>query len=336
MASKQPESQIEVGILPPGHWARQGAGRKAEDVSDDSSSTTESLSSSILEYRTIHGRTYQSERHADYWGPVDQTHQEAMDINHHVLTLTLGGKLYLAPIPKHIKTAVDIGTGTGIWAIDFAEQFPSASVIGTDIAPIQPSWIPPNLRFQIDDCTLPWTFPPSSLDYIHTRWLIGSIPSWPALFTSAFIALKPGGYLESYEPASRMESDDGSLKPTTALYQWGKIFVEGGRKLGRTWTLYEEDIQRKAMEDAGFVDVEVREVKTPVGTWPRDKGEKEIGAYMQLAFEQDAEGTVLFMATTLGWSREDVRAFLGCFRREIREGRVRAYFRQRVVWGRKP
>lgn len=34
--------------------------------------------------------------------------------SHHVLTLLLGGKLHLAPLPLDIKTAVDIGTGTGM------------------------------------------------------------------------------------------------------------------------------------------------------------------------------------------------------------------------------
>ncbi|KAK0620136.1 S-adenosyl-L-methionine-dependent methyltransferase [Immersiella caudata] len=254
MTPQNPQFQVEADILPAGHWAQQGPGKRGEDDSDDSSSTTESLNSSILD--------------------------------HHVLTLLLNGKLHLAPLPKDINKAVDIGTGTGIWAIDFAEEYPEATIIGTDIAPIQTTWVPPNLAF--------------------------------------------------YEPASGFESENGCLKPTHALYQWGRIFVEGGRKLGRSWTLREEDIQRKAMEEAGFVDVQVKEVKTPMGTWPRDKRQKEIGAYMQLAFEQDAEGTVLFMATTLGWSREEVGVFLECFRREIREGNTRAFFRQRIVWGRKP
>jgi ribosomal protein L11 methylase PrmA len=35
--------------------------------------------------------------------------------------LTFSGKLYLAPIPKDQKLhrVADLGTGTGIWAIDF-------------------------------------------------------------------------------------------------------------------------------------------------------------------------------------------------------------------------
>lgn len=34
---------------------------------------------------------------------------------------------------------LDLGTGTGIWAIDFADEYPSANVIGTDLSPIQPT-----------------------------------------------------------------------------------------------------------------------------------------------------------------------------------------------------
>jgi hypothetical protein len=31
--------------------------------------------------------------------------------------------------------------GTGIWAIDFADEFPDATVIGCDLSPIQPQWV---------------------------------------------------------------------------------------------------------------------------------------------------------------------------------------------------
>lgn len=57
---------------------------------------------------------------------------------------------------------------------------------------------------------------------------------------------------------------------------------------------------------------------------------------MQLAFEQDAEGSVLFMVTSLGWTREEAAMFLTHFRREVRNREIHWYFRQRIVWGRKP
>ena len=34
---------------------------------------------------------------------------------------------------------------------DFADQFPGCDVIGTDISPIQPGWVPPNLRLCVID-----------------------------------------------------------------------------------------------------------------------------------------------------------------------------------------
>jgi len=38
--------------------------------------------------------------------------------------------------------------------------------------------------------------------------------------------------------------------------QFGKIFVEGGKKMGRTMTVLEDGIQRKALEEAGFEAIE--------------------------------------------------------------------------------
>lgn len=43
-----------------------------------------------------------------------------MDLVHHVYTLTLGGEYHLAPITNPHRV-LDLGTGTGIWAMDFAE-----------------------------------------------------------------------------------------------------------------------------------------------------------------------------------------------------------------------
>ncbi|KAK7581715.1 hypothetical protein V3481_013798 [Fusarium oxysporum f. sp. vasinfectum] len=260
-----------------------------------------------------------------------------MDINHHVLTLVLDGALYLAPIPKDIKNAIDIGTGTGIWAIDFADSFPDAQVIGTDVSPIQPGWIPPNLRFDIEDCTQEWTFAPNSQDYIHFRWLVGSIVDWDQLFKEAYRCLKPGGYIESHEALSRMDCDDGTITEKSAMHQWGKFFVEGGKKIGRSFTIVEDGVQRSAMEKAGFVNLVERDFKVPIGGWPKDPKMKEIGKYAQATLEQDIEGYVLFMANTVeGWTKEEVEVYISMLRRELRQGNMHPYYWQKVVWAQKP
>jgi ubiquinone/menaquinone biosynthesis C-methylase UbiE len=53
------------------------------------------------------------------WQALTNFQREAdrLDLQHHVLCLTFNSKLYFAPIEKP-RNALDVGTGTGIWAID--------------------------------------------------------------------------------------------------------------------------------------------------------------------------------------------------------------------------
>ena len=141
------------------------------------------------------------------------------------------------------------------WPSDFADQYPGAEVIGVDISPPQPQWVPPNLKFEVDDVTQEWTWEPNSFDYVHMRWLVGAVPDWDEIFRQAYKVTKPGGYFESKESSSVNTSDDGTVPDGCALDQWGKVFHKAGNKFGRSFRVYEDGIQRKAMEAAGFVDI---------------------------------------------------------------------------------
>ena len=87
--------------------------------------------------------------------PNDEAEQDRLDLTHHLFTLVLEGELCMTKLESP-QSILDIGTGTGIWAIDIGDQYPTASIIGIDLSPIQPSWVPSNVKFQIDDCTLEW------------------------------------------------------------------------------------------------------------------------------------------------------------------------------------
>ena len=147
---------------------------------------------------------------------------------------------------------------------DFADQFPSINIIGTDLSPSQPSWVPPNLKFEVDDATQPWTYPENHFDYVHMRYLFGSIPDWPALLQQAYRACKPGGYVESFEASCVYQSDDGTLKPGSPMDEWGKVFVEAGRRFGRPFDVVGEGIVEKAFEEAGFEGITVWDFKVSI------------------------------------------------------------------------
>lgn len=64
---------------------------------------------------------------------------DRIDLKHHVITLLCGGNLHLAPLLNPMRI-LDVGTGTGIWAMEMADQYPNSTVTGTDLSPVQPSW----------------------------------------------------------------------------------------------------------------------------------------------------------------------------------------------------
>ena len=86
---------------------------------------------------------------------------------------------------------LDVGTGTGIWAIDFADQYPRTTILGTDLSPIQPDLVPRNCRFEVDDCRDRWLYPSDYFDFIHIRNLLGSIDDWPGLYKQALLWVVP-------------------------------------------------------------------------------------------------------------------------------------------------
>ncbi|KAH7176939.1 S-adenosyl-L-methionine-dependent methyltransferase [Dactylonectria macrodidyma] len=304
----------------------------------DSSSSTASISSSILQYREAQGRTYHSDKFAtQYFAPNDDQQNDSVDITHHYLTLLLKGKLYLPPLKPNIEKVLDIGTGTGIWAIDFADEFPGAQVIGTDLSPIQPTWVPPNVKFEIEDATQPWTWPENSIDFVHMRYLFGAIADWNALFEQAFRTCKPGGYIQSCEIDPAFQCEDGTVDSDVAIQTLNKLVQEGGAKMGRSFSVVEDGLQLEAARAAGFVDIEQVDYKVPVGGWTKDAKLAEVGEFLRETLYNDIEGYTLFLwHEVVQWPTDEYQVCLMNGRKALKNKRYHAYLNLRYVYARKP
>lgn len=156
---------------------------------DRGSMASTSLSSSVRDYLFENGRRYHRFREGRYNFPNDEPEQDREDMKHACVKMLCQERLYFAPIDEDEnggkgppQNILDIGTGTGIWAIEMGDQFPSANVLGIDLSPIQPEWVPANVQFLVDDAESEWVHPPDYFDYIHTRHTVMAIKDWPKLY----------------------------------------------------------------------------------------------------------------------------------------------------------
>lgn len=59
--------------------------------------------------------------------PNDENEQDRLDIMHEFTLSTMDRKLFLAPISSSPRV-LDLGTGTGIWAIEFGKVYKSVDI----------------------------------------------------------------------------------------------------------------------------------------------------------------------------------------------------------------
>lgn len=219
--------------------------------------------------------------------------------------------------------------------MDMADEYPGAEITGVDLSPIQPSFTPPNCKFEIDDVTAPWTYPAGSFDFVNIRSLYGSIADWPALYAQVFDGLMPGGYLHQLEMSIQFKSDDGTLLPDNPMSQWSDVFHEASKRFGKSF--FEVWNLSRYIRNTGFEDVVERVYKVPVNGWPADPHMKELGRWNFLHITQGAEGWGLFLLTNvMGWTPQEAMVFIAKFKNSIKERRVHAYFEVVVIHARKP
>ena len=258
-----------------------------------SENDTRSLTSSITRHHEEWNRTYHQfgRDQNKYWCPNDDQQNDALDIHHHLLTLLLDGELFLAPIDgPNVREVLDLGCGTGIWSIDFADAHPDAQVTGIDLSPIQPHWTHPNCHFVVDDVEDRWT--ENVFDFVHIRCLMGSVKDWPKLYRQAYQHTAPGGWIQHLDMSFMFASDDESVSDGHIMRQWSEELIDAGKRLGKTFQII--DTASNLIRGAGYEDVVEKRFKVPVGSWPRKKVvSARMTAQLELTFAIASQGNWL-------------------------------------------
>ena len=100
----------------------------------------------------------------------------------------------------------------GRWAIEVADDYPNAQVIGMDLSPMQPTYVPQNCEFIVGDLTESLAdFDDGSFDLVHSRYLnpLTPLSSLPFLSTIPYTFCNPRVRLHS--------------EPTFAIRLWGDV-----------------------------------------------------------------------------------------------------------------
>ncbi|CAK7273633.1 hypothetical protein SEPCBS57363_005749 [Sporothrix epigloea] len=223
-------------------------------------SSSRSLYDEELDYVIENGRRYCG----DCIFPNDELEQDRLRLVHQVFLNVFNLELTSVALenPKYI---LDIGTGTGEWAIGMAELFPDCEVVGIDISAIQPTAVPHNVFFEIDDCEAEWMRPKDTIDLVHLRDMAGAFTSWDFVLLEALGCLKPGGYVEVldfHDHAGQNANFLASFQPDAQIHAFARAVDEASIKAGRRRGAHHLEAQR--FERLGFVDVQISERAIPL------------------------------------------------------------------------
>ncbi|KAI0151354.1 S-adenosyl-L-methionine-dependent methyltransferase [Pestalotiopsis sp. NC0098] len=266
-----------------------------------------------------------------------------------MLKLLLDGWLALAPMQQAPRHVLDVATGTGIWALEFAEKYPQSFVIGTDLSAIQPDRPDvPNCVFQRDDAEDTWVFPaphpPGAeckgpceqrimFDYVHLRLVSICFDDPRVVMRHAWDNMSPGGWIE-FQDASLQFKDDGPNWEGSALQHWCRGCIDGAASIGRDILVPEK--YKPWLEEIGFVDVQVRPLIWPDNPWPKDRKLKEVGLLELKNLLAGLRGMSYKLLTHAGYSPEAIETLVKESHDYLRDCRNRPYGIFWVVYGRKP
>ncbi len=215
-----------------------------------------------------------------------------LDAQHEMLLLALDGRLHTLPTAFLEGTSkkmivLDVGTGSGRWAVELARKHKLSQVYGIDLLQVNPPDIPFNVIFEtVDVFHVP--FNTGTFNFVHARLLSGGIKDWKTYVDNLFRITKRGGYTECAE--MDLQTYSHGIPSGQAIETWFANIVKmyDASKLDP----YAAGKLKQRMQDSGYIDVHETIVEIPIGSWHQDTKWREIGR-LALSFLKSSVTPVL-------------------------------------------
>jgi len=172
--------------------------------------------------------------------------------------------LIIAPV-KDPKEILDIGCGTGLWAVEVADEYPQSQVQGIDISPVQPLYVPDNCSFILENFLSGSSFHDEKFDLIQSRCIGAGIADnkWSKYISEIWRITKPGGWLQLVEMDFIPICDGGEMP--SALRKWTNIV---SRVLEEKYEITSHAVLgrlREQLQNAGFISINQGYFRVPLG-----------------------------------------------------------------------
>ncbi|KAL4802836.1 S-adenosyl-L-methionine-dependent methyltransferase [Aspergillus unguis] len=271
-------------------------------------------------------RTYHEYHKGKYMLPNDEEEQDRLDFLHHIFSKVIGIESPPKPPSSYENSRfLDLGCGTGIWAIELAQACPEAFVVGVDLSRIQPDEYPLNCEFYAPfDYEYPWELGRGTWDMIRLQMGCGSVISWPSLYRRIFVHLCPGGLYEQIELDFQPRCWDDEIDRDSPIYQWYRHLEEATAKSMRPIS-HSSNETLKGLQKAGFAQISYRKIDLPIHDWPADEFQKTIGRWYGKAFYDSIEPLALAaFSSILEWPQYKTQRIIAEVKQDI-QSRTRLY-----------
>ncbi|KAK7057603.1 methyltransferase str3 [Favolaschia claudopus] len=206
----------------------------------------------------------------------DEAEWERLDAQHNGMAKYLDYKLCPADLGNPRKI-LEIGSGSGAWAIQAAKQYPDADVLAVDMNPLPARPLPSNIRYENVDILKPFPFAPGTFDVVHIRFL----PHGRSVIPRIIDLVAPGGWL-LIDDIDFLAAFEGLDKATGVKQGFAGLISsmeahDGDAHFG---TILKSELESSKL----LSEVNVDKVDVPINPIPKDPKKGDLSRTMRRAF----------------------------------------------------